>query len=577
MLNAISDFSTLKMEIVEEKPVENIKTDTIYLILANSPKEENVYKEWIYINNNWELIGTTDIDLSNYYTKNEVNNLIPFRTSDLINDSNFITSNENPTIYKSSKMPPWIISDFANSIYTCKNKINTLPYKIGDLWVFNPGSYYSNDIVFYLSNFYFYKISNNNWIVLLDWKKNSSDISQYNGYYGTVFDYDKAYKNLEEINYSQNEGNITAVPRPSCLVGDFLVQNFYVENSSFYIYYFHKISSISKKIIQNDESQQSKTVFNIQLNYFKFLSNSLIFRKQVQMKNPPIWVEKNYDMFYRSEDYQNTLWINSNTNRLYYLNFALNSQIKEGKKFSWISLTNKVFYSEEEPPQIKIQKSQQSKYDEHYYNDYIEISQYQTDDIYIAPSGIYKCLNVIEDNDVSYDENENVKIQYSYQWEKISSNYYTKQETDNLLLNKETISNKTISISSSSTDDQYPSAKAVYDAINYNSIIEWRYNENESTENHNIYNAYLYNDKDNLNPLTWNQLYDRFRHTNFISRIVLKNLNNNTYEIHELQMWFILNSLDDTLLKFHCYGFGSGKEVGILNSSDKAYFIDTIS
>lgn len=76
MLNAISDFSTLKMEIVEEKPIENIKTNIIYLIPKENSQEENIYSEWIYINNQWELIGTTEIDLTQYYDKNEINNLL---------------------------------------------------------------------------------------------------------------------------------------------------------------------------------------------------------------------------------------------------------------------------------------------------------------------------------------------------------------------------------------------------------------------------------------------------------------------------------------------------------------------
>lgn len=43
--------------------------------------------------------------------------------------------------------------------------------------------------------------------------------------------------------------------------------------------------------------------------------------------------------------------------------------------------------------------------------------------------------------------------------------YYTKTETDTLLANKESRSNKVTSLSSSSTDTQYPSAKCVYDII----------------------------------------------------------------------------------------------------------------
>lgn len=45
------------------------------------------------------------------------------------------------------------------------------------------------------------------------------------------------------------------------------------------------------------------------------------------------------------------------------------------------------------------------------------------------------------------------------------TNYYTKTEMDTTLGNKENTSNKVTSISSSSTDTQYPSAKCVYDIV----------------------------------------------------------------------------------------------------------------
>lgn len=51
------------------------------------------------------------------------------------------------------------------------------------------------------------------------------------------------------------------------------------------------------------------------------------------------------------------------------------------------------------------------------------------------------------------------------------SNYYTKTEIDSVISDKENLSNKVTSISVSSTDTQYPSAKAVYDL--FNSIIDF--------------------------------------------------------------------------------------------------------
>ncbi len=50
----------LKREIVETLPTEDIDTNTIYMVLdSGSSQQGNVYNEYLYINNAWELIGTT--------------------------------------------------------------------------------------------------------------------------------------------------------------------------------------------------------------------------------------------------------------------------------------------------------------------------------------------------------------------------------------------------------------------------------------------------------------------------------------------------------------------------------------
>jgi len=89
--DSISAITTLSFEVAQSKPTENIKTNVIYLIPAASSATGNVYEEWIYVNNAWELIGSTQIDLSNYYTKTQVDNLIP-DVSGKENVSNKVTS-----------------------------------------------------------------------------------------------------------------------------------------------------------------------------------------------------------------------------------------------------------------------------------------------------------------------------------------------------------------------------------------------------------------------------------------------------------------------------------------------------
>lgn len=68
LIDAINEFA---ISIVEALPTENIDTHTIYFV-AKEESENDVYDEFIYINNAWEHIGSTEIDLSGYYTSEQV-------------------------------------------------------------------------------------------------------------------------------------------------------------------------------------------------------------------------------------------------------------------------------------------------------------------------------------------------------------------------------------------------------------------------------------------------------------------------------------------------------------------------
>lgn len=57
-----------KREIVQELPTKDISTKTIYMVPKTPSGEDNYYTEYMYINNNWEKMGDTEIDLSGYQT-----------------------------------------------------------------------------------------------------------------------------------------------------------------------------------------------------------------------------------------------------------------------------------------------------------------------------------------------------------------------------------------------------------------------------------------------------------------------------------------------------------------------------
>ena len=90
----LAQISSLKIEVVDALPSTG-SADTIYLLKVRQ-QGNDIYQEYFWVNNAWELIG--GIDLTDYYTKTEVNTLltakadvsaVPTKTSDLTNDSNF--------------------------------------------------------------------------------------------------------------------------------------------------------------------------------------------------------------------------------------------------------------------------------------------------------------------------------------------------------------------------------------------------------------------------------------------------------------------------------------------------------
>ena len=66
-------------EIVDALPTENISPNKIYLLKLKTDDDttdNDVYDEYIYINNAWEHVGSFQADFSNYYNKEQVVNLL---------------------------------------------------------------------------------------------------------------------------------------------------------------------------------------------------------------------------------------------------------------------------------------------------------------------------------------------------------------------------------------------------------------------------------------------------------------------------------------------------------------------
>jgi hypothetical protein len=83
----ISGLNNLSLQVVSSLPTSGISTTTIYLVLKSIGAANNVYNEYIYTNNAWELIGDTQLSLSDYALKAE----LPTKLSDLTNDLDLST------------------------------------------------------------------------------------------------------------------------------------------------------------------------------------------------------------------------------------------------------------------------------------------------------------------------------------------------------------------------------------------------------------------------------------------------------------------------------------------------------
>lgn len=68
---AIGNINSFDMAIVQTLPAQDISIHTIYLV-PKTGETNDIYDEYVYINNNWEMVGNTQIDLSNYALKSEL-------------------------------------------------------------------------------------------------------------------------------------------------------------------------------------------------------------------------------------------------------------------------------------------------------------------------------------------------------------------------------------------------------------------------------------------------------------------------------------------------------------------------
>lgn len=86
LIAGVTGFSVL---VVDTLPESDIDTHTIYFVPKETSSEGDIYDEYLYVQNAWEHIGSTDVDLSQYYTITESN------SRDLADNTVAFTSNDS--------------------------------------------------------------------------------------------------------------------------------------------------------------------------------------------------------------------------------------------------------------------------------------------------------------------------------------------------------------------------------------------------------------------------------------------------------------------------------------------------
>ncbi len=100
---ALAGKVNLRFEIASTLP-SSMESNVIYLVPNSAPSGKDTYDEYIWINNAWEKIGNTTVNLSAYYTELEVDNLlvemekkIPTKVSQLYNDAGYVKAEDLET------------------------------------------------------------------------------------------------------------------------------------------------------------------------------------------------------------------------------------------------------------------------------------------------------------------------------------------------------------------------------------------------------------------------------------------------------------------------------------------------
>lgn len=130
-----------RFKIVETLPETDISPNTIYLVAKTPGKPLDGYTEYLYIENEWEVIGSTQADMSDYFTKSEINTKLAQKQDLLTIDTALSDTSTNPVQNKAISLAvdeKADSTDVAEQLLTKADK-SEIPTKLSDLT--NDGNY----------------------------------------------------------------------------------------------------------------------------------------------------------------------------------------------------------------------------------------------------------------------------------------------------------------------------------------------------------------------------------------------------------------------------------------------------
>ena len=89
------------VQVVQELPATG-EAHTLYFVPSADSKTKNIYDEYLYANNAWEQVGSTAVDMSDYYTKSQVDALLDdYAKLSVLTQAQYdaLTSKDSSTLY----------------------------------------------------------------------------------------------------------------------------------------------------------------------------------------------------------------------------------------------------------------------------------------------------------------------------------------------------------------------------------------------------------------------------------------------------------------------------------------------